>query len=90
MYPWLKAPALEGSLVRLEPLAVRHAGDLAAAAEEDRGSYGHTWCRAAARSAAIWTRSSREPRTGSSRSRRSGGQTAARWVYGVLGSSFVA
>ena len=42
MYPWLKVPVLEGSLVRLEPLAVRHAGDLAAAAEEDRGSYGHT------------------------------------------------
>ena len=38
----LKVPVLEGSLVRLEPLAVRHAGDLAAAAEEDRGSYGHT------------------------------------------------
>jgi RimJ/RimL family protein N-acetyltransferase len=42
MYPWLKVPVLEGSLVRLEPLAVRHARDLAAAAEEDRGSYGHT------------------------------------------------
>ena len=42
MYPWLKVPVLEGSLVRLEPLAVRHAGDLAAAAEEDRGGYGHT------------------------------------------------
>ena len=39
---WLNAPVLDGSLVRLEPLAVRHAGDLAAAAEEDRGSYGHT------------------------------------------------
>lgn len=42
MYPWAEAPVLEGSLVRLEPLAARHAGDLAAAAEEDRGSYGHT------------------------------------------------
>ena len=31
---------LEGALVRLEPLAVRHAEALAAAAEEDRGSYG--------------------------------------------------
>jgi RimJ/RimL family protein N-acetyltransferase len=38
----LKVPVLEGSLVRLEPLAVCHAGSLAAAAEEDRGSYGHT------------------------------------------------
>jgi hypothetical protein len=28
--------------VRLEPLAARHADDLAAAAEEDRGSYGFT------------------------------------------------
>src|ERR1700729_2872203 len=35
-------PVLEGSLVRLEPLAVRHAEDLAAAAEEDRGSYDFT------------------------------------------------
>src|SRR5258708_25210785 len=35
-------PVLEGILVRLEPLAVRHAADLAAAAEEDRGSYGFT------------------------------------------------
>ena len=42
MHPWLKVPVLEGSLVRLEPLAARHAGDLAAAAEEDRGSYSHT------------------------------------------------
>jgi RimJ/RimL family protein N-acetyltransferase len=42
MYPWAEAPVLDGSLVRLEPLAARHAGDLAAAAEEDRGSYGHT------------------------------------------------
>jgi N-acetyltransferase len=38
----LKVPVLEGSLVRLEPLAICHAGDLTAAAEEDRGSYGHT------------------------------------------------
>jgi RimJ/RimL family protein N-acetyltransferase len=42
MCPWFNAPVLEGSLVRLEPLAVRHAEDLAAAAEEDRGSYGFT------------------------------------------------
>jgi len=43
MHPWLKAvPVLEGSLVRLEPLDVRHATDLAAAAEEDRGRYDFT------------------------------------------------
>jgi len=42
MHPWLEAPVLEGALVRLEPLAARHAGDLAAAAEEDRGRYGFT------------------------------------------------
>ncbi|WP_433378024.1 GNAT family N-acetyltransferase [Actinoplanes sp. CA-142083] len=39
----LAAPVLEGSLVRLEPLEHRHAAGLAAAAEEDRGSYGFTW-----------------------------------------------
>jgi N-acetyltransferase len=42
MYSWPGVPVLEGTLVRLEPLAVRHADDLAAAAEEDRGSYGFT------------------------------------------------
>ena len=42
MRPWFDVPVLEGSLVRLEPLAVRHAEDLAAAAEEDRGSYDFT------------------------------------------------
>ena len=42
MHPLPDVPALEGSLVRLEPLAVRHAQDLAAAAEEDRGSYDFT------------------------------------------------
>ena len=35
-------PALDGSLVRLEPLSVRHAADLAAAAEEDRTAYAFT------------------------------------------------
>ncbi|MGH3302153.1 MAG: GNAT family N-acetyltransferase [Streptosporangiaceae bacterium] len=35
-------PVLQGALVRLEPLAVRHSADLAAAVEEDRGSYGFT------------------------------------------------
>jgi RimJ/RimL family protein N-acetyltransferase len=42
MHPWSEIPVLEGSLVRLEPLALRHAEDLAVAAEEDRGSYGFT------------------------------------------------
>ena len=42
MHPWFEIPVLDGSLVRLEPLAVRHAADLAVAAEEDRGSYGFT------------------------------------------------
>lgn len=36
-------PVLEGALVRLEPLTPRHSADLAAAAEEDRCSYGFTW-----------------------------------------------
>jgi RimJ/RimL family protein N-acetyltransferase len=35
-------PVLHGSLVRLEPLSVSHAADLAAAAEEDRSAYGCT------------------------------------------------
>ncbi len=35
-------PTLRGTLVRLEPLSLRHAADLAAAAEEDRGTYGFT------------------------------------------------
>jgi RimJ/RimL family protein N-acetyltransferase len=38
----INVPVLEGGLVRLESLAVRHAGDLAAAAEEDRSSYDFT------------------------------------------------
>jgi N-acetyltransferase len=42
MRPWSEAPVLNGSLVRLEPLTVGHAEDLAVAAEEDRGSYGFT------------------------------------------------
>ncbi|MFC8101151.1 GNAT family N-acetyltransferase [Streptomyces sp. NPDC057363] len=39
----LKGPALEGTLVRLEPLGPRHAADLAVAAEEERGTYAFTW-----------------------------------------------
>jgi RimJ/RimL family protein N-acetyltransferase len=35
-------PVLNGSLVRLEPLSMRHCADLAVAAEEDRGAYGFT------------------------------------------------
>ena len=42
MHPWPEIQVLDGSLVRLEPLAERHAADLAAAAEEDRSSYGFT------------------------------------------------
>jgi N-acetyltransferase len=42
MQPRINVPVLEGSLVRLEPLAIRHADDLAEAAEEDRGSYDFT------------------------------------------------
>jgi RimJ/RimL family protein N-acetyltransferase len=42
MHSQTDVPVLEGTLVRLEPLAVRHAQDLAAAAEEDRGSYEFT------------------------------------------------
>lgn len=39
----LDVPALQGSLVRLEPLSRRHATDLAVAADEDRNAYGFTW-----------------------------------------------
>ncbi|MDG4863681.1 GNAT family protein [Streptomyces sp. T-3] len=38
----LEGPVLEGELVRLEPLNARHAPELAAAAEEERSSYGYT------------------------------------------------
>jgi RimJ/RimL family protein N-acetyltransferase len=38
----LDVPVLHGSSVRLEPLAMRHAPDLALAAEEDRSSYEFT------------------------------------------------
>ncbi|MER7719958.1 GNAT family protein [Streptomyces flaveolus] len=39
----LKAPVLEGTSVRLEPLGPQHAADLARAAEEERGTYAFTW-----------------------------------------------
>lgn len=39
----LEGPVLEGALVRLEPLAHRHAAGLAEAAEEGRGTYAFTW-----------------------------------------------
>jgi N-acetyltransferase len=42
MRPWFDVPVLDGSLVRLEPLSIRHAADLAVAAEEDRASYDFT------------------------------------------------
>jgi N-acetyltransferase len=38
----LNIGVLSGSLVRLEPLTMEHAADLAQAAEEDRSSYGFT------------------------------------------------
>lgn len=41
MARWLDVPVLHGTLVRLEPLEIRHAPDLAQAAEEDRSAY--TW-----------------------------------------------
>jgi RimJ/RimL family protein N-acetyltransferase len=44
----LDAPVLDGRLVRLEPLAKRHAADLAVAAEEDRSSFRYTWVPTAA------------------------------------------
>ena len=43
MGPVLEVSALSGRLVRLEPLARRHAADLAIAAEEDRSTYRFTW-----------------------------------------------
>ncbi|MFB9525538.1 GNAT family N-acetyltransferase [Nonomuraea roseola] len=42
MSPHLDVPVLHGSFVRLEPLTMDHAPDLARAAEEDRSSYGLT------------------------------------------------
>jgi RimJ/RimL family protein N-acetyltransferase len=44
----LACPVLEGRLVRLEPLAHRHAPDLGVAADVDRSSYGFTWVPTAA------------------------------------------
>ena len=43
MVPPLDLRVLRGSLVRLEPLSMRRAPDLAAAVEEDRSTYGFTW-----------------------------------------------
>lgn len=39
----LNVPALHGTIVRLEPLSMCHAADLAVAADEDRRAYGFTW-----------------------------------------------
>ncbi|MFI9149812.1 GNAT family N-acetyltransferase [Streptomyces sp. NPDC053367] len=39
----LEGPVLEGTTVRLEPLGLAHAADLATAAEEDRSGYSFTW-----------------------------------------------
>lgn len=41
--PTLTSPTLTGRHVRLEPLGPTHVQDLAAAASEERGSYGYTW-----------------------------------------------
>ena len=41
--PRLEVPTLNGAQVRLEPLSLAHAADLAAAAEEDRSSFTYTW-----------------------------------------------
>jgi RimJ/RimL family protein N-acetyltransferase len=41
-------PQLHGMLVRLEPLSLRHADDLARAAEEDRSAYDFNWVPRAA------------------------------------------
>ena len=41
MFP--AVPVMEGALVRLEHLSPKHSADLAAAAEEDRATYGFTW-----------------------------------------------
>jgi RimJ/RimL family protein N-acetyltransferase len=38
----MRTPVLEGTLVRLEPLALEHAAALAAVAHEDRTTYGFT------------------------------------------------
>jgi RimJ/RimL family protein N-acetyltransferase len=43
----LEGPVLEGESVRLEPLGWGHGKGLAAAAEEERGSYRFTWVPAA-------------------------------------------
>ncbi|MFJ5773494.1 GNAT family N-acetyltransferase [Streptomyces sp. NPDC093094] len=48
----LEGPVLEGGLVRLEPLAHRHAAELAEAAEEDRSAYSFTWVPRAAETGA--------------------------------------
>ncbi|BCJ32282.1 GNAT family N-acetyltransferase [Actinocatenispora sera] len=42
MRPFFEVPPLDGHLVRLEPLSVRHAADLAATADDDRTSYDFT------------------------------------------------
>lgn len=39
----LEVPPLQGSQVRLEPLAMSHASELAVGAEEDRSTYGFTF-----------------------------------------------
>jgi N-acetyltransferase len=53
----LEGPVLEGTLIRLEPLAHRHAADLAVAAEQDRSSHGFTWVPERQRLTSTLTRS---------------------------------
>ena len=45
----LRPFALQGRLVRLEPLTGQHVAALAAAAAEDRASYAYTWVPLAGR-----------------------------------------
>jgi N-acetyltransferase len=39
----LDVPVLQGRIVRLEPLSLAHATDLADSSEENRSTYGYTW-----------------------------------------------
>jgi N-acetyltransferase len=71
----LDVPVLHGSLVRLEPLAMRHAPDLARAAEEDRSSYGFTVVpRASEVEAYLAAQSARDGLTPFTQVRRSDGK----------------
>ncbi|MGH9110440.1 MAG: GNAT family N-acetyltransferase [Acidimicrobiales bacterium] len=60
----IDACRLEGDRVRLEPLSSDHAGDLAAAAEEDRGTYDFTFVPRAEAIGSYVTTSLERARTG--------------------------